>query len=253
MAKDLFSNQATLYAQYRPGYPHELYEFILQHVNNRTCAWDCATGNGQAAIELAKYFDAVMATDISEKQLQQAPPHEKITYSASTAEQTPFADNTFDCITVAQAYHWFQFEAFGKEVMRIAKPDAIVAIWGYSLVVCEDEAINRLINTFYRDKVGSYWDKERSYIDDHYTTVPFPYEPLPSKDFHINVQWNRQQLIGYFNTWSSVQHFIKAHQYNPVEELAAAIEQVWQDDGYKSFYFPLFLKLGKVMTAEAGT
>ncbi len=246
MAKDLFSNQASLYAQYRPSYPRELYEYILQQVTNRQQAWDCATGNGQAAVELARYFEKVMATDISEKQLQQAIPNDTITYSISTAEQTSFPDNSFDCITVAQAYHWFQFDAFEKEVGRIAKPGAVVAIWGYSLVVCEDEALNVLIKSFYVDTVGPYWDKERRYIDDHYSTVPFPYEPLPSKEFQINVQWNRQQLIGYFNTWSSVQHFIKAHQYNPVEELAAAFEKVWPGDGSRNFYFPLFLKLGKV-------
>lgn len=247
MAKDLFSNQASLYAQYRPGYPGELYEYIVQHVNEKHMAWDCATGNGQAAVELARYFNQVMATDISEKQLQQAQPYEKIIYSPSPAEKTSFADNIFDCITVAQAYHWFQFEEFGKEVKRVAKPGAVVAIWGYSLVVSEEEALNTLIRSFYREKVGAYWDKERTYIDDHYTTVPFPYEPLPSKEFQIQVQWSRQQLIGYFNTWSSVQHFIKAHAYNPVDELAVAIEQIWPDDELRSFYFPLFLKLGRVM------
>ena len=246
MAKDLFSNQASLYAQYRPGYPPELFHYILQHVKNKQQAWDCATGNGQAAVELTKYFDKVTATDISEKQLQQAQPLEKITYSISTAEQTPFADNSFDCITVAQAYHWFKFDAFAKEVMRVAKPDAIVAIWGYSLVVCEDEALNTLINTFYRETVGAYWDKERRYVDEHYTTVPFPYELLPAKEFQINVQWNKQQLIGYFNTWSSVQHFIKANAHNPVNELAILIEAAWKGDDQKNFYFPLFLKLGRV-------
>src|SRR3954471_16247778 len=112
MAKDLFSNQASLYAQYRPSYPGGLYEHILQYVTSRQQAWDCATGNGQAAVELARYFNKVMATDISEKQLQQAQPSEKINYSVTTAENTPFENNTFDCITVAQAYHWFNFEAF---------------------------------------------------------------------------------------------------------------------------------------------
>jgi ubiquinone/menaquinone biosynthesis C-methylase UbiE len=247
MAKDLFSNQASLYAQYRPGYPPELFGYILQHVKDKQQAWDCATGNGQAAVELAKYFDKVMATDISEKQLQQAQPHEKITYSMATAEQTPFGDDSFDCITVAQAYHWFKFDAFGKEIKRVAKSGAIVAIWGYSLVVCEEEGLNSIINTFYRETVGAYWDKERRYIDEHYTTVPFPYEPLPAIEFQINVQWNRQQLIGYFNTWSSVQHFIKANGYNPVNELAGLIAAAWQRDDNKSFYFPLFLKLGRVV------
>jgi len=247
MAKDLFSNQASLYAQNRPGYPRGLYDYILQHVQNRQQAWDCATGNGQAAVELAAYFEKVMATDVSEKQLQQAQPHEKIEYSISTAEQTPFADNSFDCITVAQAYHWFKFDAFGSEVLRVAKPGAIIAIWGYSLIVCEDEAIDTLINTFYRETVGAYWDTERRYIDEHYTTVPFPYEVLPSKEFQISVPWNRQQLTGYFNTWSSIQHFIKANGYNPVNELAAAIEKVWGNDTTKDFYFPLFLRLGRVV------
>jgi ubiquinone/menaquinone biosynthesis C-methylase UbiE len=247
MAKDLFSNQASLYAQYRPGYPSELFDYIIQHVNDRQLAWDCATGNGQAAEELARYFKRVMATDISTKQLAQVRPNKKIGYLVSAAEQTPFPDNNFDCITVAQAYHWFQFEAFGKEVHRVAKPGAIIAIWGYGLIVYEEDVLNRLIKSFYGDTVGAYWDKERRYIDDRYTTVPFPYASLPSKEFQINVQWNRQQLIGYFNTWSSVQHFIKAHQYNPVDELATAIEQVWPDDKEKNFYFPLFLKLGKVL------
>src|SRR5438552_13078825 len=116
MAKDLFSNQAAIYAQYRPGYPRALFDYIVSFVTEKETAWDCATGNGQAAVELARYFEKVVATDISEKQLQQAIPNEKITYSVSTAEHTPFADNSFNCITVAQAYHWFNFEAFLTEV-----------------------------------------------------------------------------------------------------------------------------------------
>ena len=246
MAKDLFSKQASIYAQYRPTYPPALFDYIVSFVPERKTVWDCATGNGQAAIELARYFEKVMATDISEKQLQQAMAHEKITYSVSTAENTSFADNIFDCITVAQAYHWFQFDAFHKEVMRVAKPGAIIAIWGYSLVICEDEAINNAVHSFYRQEVGPYWDKERHHVDTHYTTVPFPYEALPDKNFDIQVQWTLSQLVGYLNTWSSVQHYIKAHQVNPVDTLATTLEKMWQNGEPKSFYFPLFLKLGRI-------
>ena len=104
-----------------------------------------------------------------------------------------------------------------------------------------------LIFTFYRETAGAFGYKARRYIDEHYTTVPFPYEPLPAKEFRISVQWNRQQLAGYLNTWSAVQHFIKANQYNPVSELAVEIEKVWRADTAKDFYFPLFLKLGRVV------
>src|SRR4029077_6881846 len=101
MPKDLFSQQASIYAKYRPGYPEELIEYILSHVTNRETAWDCATGNGQAALLLSSYFKKVFATDISENQISHATQNPAITYLLSAAEKTSFTDNTFDLITVA--------------------------------------------------------------------------------------------------------------------------------------------------------
>ncbi|MES1225625.1 MAG: methyltransferase domain-containing protein [Bacteroidota bacterium] len=105
MAKDLFSVQSADYAKYRPNYPVELIEYILGFVIEKKLAWDCATGNGQAAILLSNYFEKVIATDLSENQLLQAVPKENISYSISRAGETAFADNSFDLITIAQAYH----------------------------------------------------------------------------------------------------------------------------------------------------
>ncbi len=75
MSKDLFSKQAKDYAKYRPVYPKELFDHIFQFVEEKNIAWDCATGNGQAALALAQRFKKVIATDISEKQLSLAKPH----------------------------------------------------------------------------------------------------------------------------------------------------------------------------------
>lgn len=105
MSKDIFSKQANSYAKYRPLYPEELFDHILQFVTERNCVWDCATGNGQAAIALAPHFKQVIATDISEKQLSLAKRYENIQYQFAAAEHTNFPDNSFDLITVAQAYH----------------------------------------------------------------------------------------------------------------------------------------------------
>ena len=65
MAKDLFSQQAASYAGFRPGYPASLIEHILHFTTGRSNAWDCATGNGQAATLLAPYFDFNMCFEIS--------------------------------------------------------------------------------------------------------------------------------------------------------------------------------------------
>ena len=94
MAKDLFSKQSDLYARYRPTYPKELYEYILSFVKEKNTAWDCATGNGQAAVVLADHFKKVIATDISAAQIDKAIKKDNIEYSVCSAESTPFSSNT---------------------------------------------------------------------------------------------------------------------------------------------------------------
>ena len=58
-----FSVQSKQYALARPKYPEELFAFISSLCNGHNTAWDCATGNGQAAISIANYFETVFATD----------------------------------------------------------------------------------------------------------------------------------------------------------------------------------------------
>lgn len=247
MSKDLFSKQASTYARYRPSYPAELVEYVVSFARARERAWDCATGNGQAALLLSPYFETVEATDSSEKQLQQAVAAANIHYSAAQAEQTAFGDACFNLITVAQAYHWFRFDAFEREVRRVAKPGAVIAVWGYHIPQCDHAAINQLINDFYTDTVGSYWDEERKYVDDYYRTVPFPYEELPGKEFIIEVSWEQEDLPGYLNSWSSVQHFIRENGYNPVDEVMERLPGLWPvGSGALPFRFPVFMRMGRI-------
>src|SRR4051812_10380946 len=105
-ARDTFASSTSAYASSRPGYPDELFEWILAHVPGREAAWDCATGNGQAAAGLAPNFKSVVATDLSPEQVGSALSLPNVRYSAQPAEQTDFAANSFDLITVAQALHW---------------------------------------------------------------------------------------------------------------------------------------------------
>jgi len=65
----LFNEKPGLYAQARPQYPAELFSFIKTLVPNANTVWDCATGNGQAAVGLSKVFGNVFATDISDEQI----------------------------------------------------------------------------------------------------------------------------------------------------------------------------------------
>jgi len=242
--KDNFSRQASLYAAYRPVYPQELFEFLLSQVQQRDAAWDCATGNGQTAAELAKYFISVFATDISQPQLDQASVVPNIVYSLQPAEQTTFEDNSFDLITISQALHWFRFDAFYMEAKRVAKPGGLIAAWAYSLLRISPP-IDALIGDYHFNTLKNYWDAERKYVDEEYSTIAFPFTTIQAPPFSIRCYWTLEELDGYLHTWSALQKFIEINQYDPVPDLIEKIKTHWPGDKAE-IIFPVHLKSGRI-------
>ena len=241
--KDYFSVQATDYARFRPDYPHEIYDLILQHTTNRRSAWDCATGNGQVAIELAQYFDQVMATDASKKQLEAAIPHNKIIYTEATAEHSGLGDHSIDLITVGQALHWFDFDAFYAEVRRVAAADGLLAIFGYGNPSMDEPELDSLLKHYYDGIMGAYWPPERKYIVDLYETVPFPFEQIKFPILTLSKQWDLKTFVGYLFTWSSTQQYIKAHNTNPIELIQNELSCAWgHASSIKTIKWPLVVK-----------
>ena len=239
--------QAEDYALYRPTYPEELFTYILSFVAEKDVAWDCATGNGQSAVPLSQYFKKVFASDISKKQLEQAPKKENIEYVVCAAEESAFAGNSFDLITVSQAYHWLDWEKFHEEATKVGKDNCVVAVWMYDLLFSNEEKLNDLILHFYKNVTGPYWDEERLHIDDHYSNVRFEFEPLPSKEFFIDRAFTKEQLFGYFSTWSATQKFTRENGQSPLELINDAFSPLWQPGEIKFFQFPIYLKMGRII------
>lgn len=246
---DRFSAHADLYAQYRIDYPADLYDFLLARVAKRDRAWDCATGNGQVANVIADVFGQVEATDISETQLAQAvlkpnAARPNVHYQLSPAEQTPFADQTFDLITVAQALHWFDVGAFHREVRRVAKPGATIAEWGYGLVQLSDE-LDPILLDFYRNRVGPYWDPQRQFIDNQYATLPFPFADVQRAAFTARRTWDLERFLNYLRTWSAVRQYIYENEEDPATALGKTLAPMW-GAGERELRFPIFIRAGSV-------
>ena len=246
MPLDRFSTQSAGYARYRIDYPQELYDWLLPQVSQRQRAWDCATGNGQVATVLADYFEAVAATDLSQNQLNQAAPRPNIQYEVARAEHTPFADNSFDLITVAQAVHWFNPEAYHREVRRVARPGAVLAEWGYNLVQTDDEPLDALIQRYHDVELGPYWDDNRWHITDEYTRIPFPFAQVQRAHFEAKRQWSAEWFIGYLRTWSAVQNYRKEHHEDAVLLIADELTRLW-GEGEREVRFPVFARAGRVI------
>lgn len=216
--KDLFSTQSNEYAKFRPTYPPALIQEIISLCPSLNLAWDAGTGNGQFANLLSPYFARVVATDISEKQLANAVRKPNIEYSVSDSLHIHIADHHADLVTVAQAVHWFKFDEFYKEVRRVLKKDGILALISYGLMNAEPK-VNDIVLDFYNNTLHDCWDPERRYIDEEYKTIPFPFEELKLKNYSMPYTWNIDQLIGFFSTWSGLQHYMKKYNRDPLPEL----------------------------------
>jgi len=202
-----FNQESEKYLYYRPDYPQNLFTYLSTLANSDEYVWDCGTGNGQAALALTKHFAGIIATDINFAQLAVGLQDEKVHYVCCLAEQTPIPANSISLITVAQALHWFNFPDFYQEVRRVAKPDAFIAAWCYSLGKLNSE-LDPIINKLYQGILGDeFWPKQRHFIDEQFQTIPFPFQKMTVPTFLIEKKMNFFALIGYLNTWSAVKEY----------------------------------------------
>ena len=251
--KDHFSTGSTDYARYRPRYPEALFDFVVAQCTEKRLAWDCATGSGQAAIEVARSFDRVIATDGSAEQLKAAQPAPNIEYRQATAEASGLGDQSIDLVTVAQALHWFDHEKFFVEVRRVSKPTGVLAARGYALHRLTGsgsgiEALNRLLVRYYSEIVGPYWPPERRLVEGHYRDLEFPFEELPTPEFRMQLTWDCEAFIGYLATWSATRRFQAATGQDPLDQVRAEIRFHWGEPEIERLVeWPLFMRLGRVL------
>lgn len=243
--KDHFSTHAGDYAKARPGYPAALFSWLADIAPARECAWDCATGNGQAAVALADHFTRVIATDASETQIQHASPHPKVDYRIATAEQSGIASASCDLVTVAQAYHWFAQDVFLAEVRRILKPGGVLAVWGYGLTRVSPE-IDRVVDMFANRIVGPYWPPERIHIDNEYADLPFIENMIDAPAFAMSLQWQREQFLAYLETWSSVQRYCNEKHHSPMNWVRDELDVYWPAGQVLEVSWPIFFKAGRI-------
>ncbi|MNX64850.1 hypothetical protein D3C86_958880 [compost metagenome] len=248
--KDHFSGHAAVYAAYRPRYPDELFAWLAQKAPGHELAWDCATGNGQAAVGLAAYFERVHATDASADQIAHAERLPNISYACEPAEASSLRDGSVDLLTVAQALHWFDFGRFFREAKRVLKPGGIIAAWCYEQFEMVPE-LNEILAPFYHQTVGPYWPPERQLLEVGYRTVPWPFEELEPPTLSLEVEWPLAGLLGYLRSWSATRRFQVAQGFDPVTLIEAELAARWGDpEQLRQVRWPLSMRVGRKAAAR---
>jgi ubiquinone/menaquinone biosynthesis C-methylase UbiE len=243
--KDHFSKRAEAYAQYRPGYPDALFQYLASLNSEKQIALDCATGNGQAAGGLAKYFRCVIGLDPSKKQIANAVSYDHVHYCVALAEQIPIHSKSVNLITVAQALHWLNIPKFLKEAKRILKPGGHVAVWCYNLLHVHPR-VDVILYRYYTEIVGPYWPPERKLTEEGYSSVSFPFEEKEPPPIDMNANWDLNDLIGYLRTWSSSQKYAEKLKKDPLDEVDQELRDAWGTPSKKrTVRWPLSLRVGQ--------
>lgn len=243
---DNFSKQASIYVQFRPSYPHELFDYLQSLTPQHELAWDCGTGNGQSAIHLAEFYKKVFASDPSEAQIQNAFSHDQVVYRVEKAEEPSLASRTVDLITVAQAIHWFEIEKFYESAKRVLKKDGIIAVWAYGIPQVNKE-IDKITQDFHDKTVGPFWQPQNKLIAQGYTTIPFPFREIEPPEFYIRKRFRLDDLLGHLRSWSATQKFIDQEQIDPLDDLKQQLSAYWKDPNeIKNVSWKIAIRVGKL-------
>jgi ubiquinone/menaquinone biosynthesis C-methylase UbiE len=243
--EDHFSKHAQLYAQHRPKYPNEIYAYLASIAPGHSLAWDCGTGNGQAAVGLSKYFARVYATDASADQISRAQPSENVDYHVEPAEHVSLNDSSVDLVTVAVAVHWFNFDEFYAEVRRVLKPDGILAVWTYSLTEITPE-VDEVVREYYYDTLRGCWPERIHYLEERYETLPFPFEEIQAPSFAMERELTLLQFAGFLGSWSAAQYYKQQKGQHPLEVIWYKFLNAWGDENTPRLVrWPLYFRIGR--------
>ena len=241
-----YSSYAKQYAQSRPGYPEELFEYLSSLVYEHHLAWDCATGNGQAALTLVKYFEEVIATDISNEQIKNAVKHKHIKYKACNAEDSGLENNSVDLVTVASAIHWFNLDNFFKEVRRVIKPRGIIAVWSYHIGYVEPP-FDKLFLSLYEKVLSPYFGEGAKLVDDRYSKINLPGEKIDTGNFYVEVKWEMKNLLDFIESWSGTQQYKKEKGQSPTDLIINELNSIWGEaENIHTVRWPLFIKISRL-------
>ena len=173
-------------------------------------------------------------------------PHPRVSYSVAPAERCALADASVDLVTVAQALHWFDVEAFYAEARRVARPGALLAVWNYPRPQFADAELDRRFLAFYEDVVGPYWPPERVTSSRTTARCHFRSKNSPPRNSDSSCSGSLEQVIGYVSSWSATARYRKALARDPVPLLRDSLAPVWLPGGIATVRMPIGLRAARL-------
>ncbi len=241
-----FDSRSKEYATFRPTYPTELLQSLSALATNKSLALDVGCGTGQLTTLLSPYFDQVIGIDSSSKQLEQAKQAPNVKYHHQEAEKLCIPDDSVDLISVAQAAHWFDLDNFYQEALRVAKPNAILALVSYGVPYIQDP-INTTFQQGYWQDTYEYWPSERKHVETGYRDLYFPFKELRLPNVRYQKEMYVEEFIMYIKTWTSYKKAEKTQEgLKRFNSFFKRLNKVWPENEAKEVIWPISIKAARI-------
>ena len=132
-----FAGTAAVYARYRPPYPRQLLDDLLERASiDRNVLLDLATGPGRIALDLAHAFDRVIAVDLEPemidvaKRLARERGIDNVDWRVGRAEDVDLGPESVDLVTIGEAFHRLEQSRVAAAAFRWLRPGGCLATLG---------------------------------------------------------------------------------------------------------------------------
>ena len=241
ISKDPALPWGSTYRLSRPAYPRSLFEFLALAAPSRRYAWDSATGNGQAAVGLAQFFDQVEATDVSADQIANAIVHDRITYRVESAETPSVAPDSLDLIVVGQALHWLDRDTFFRVARLSLKPEGVLAAFSYLFFEVSGlprSLIEKFDDEFVRPNVHPQWEAAYS--------AGWPIDEVETPQIAMSANWNFASFSSFLTNKVSVQQHISTHGRGELQATLEDLALAWGEPRRRRLIrWPLRFRAGR--------
>ncbi len=201
------ADAAERYARWRPRFHALVVQKIAAFLGLREpvpAALDVACGTGLSSVALREIASWVVGADSSAEMLARAPRVEGVEYVEAPAEDLPFADGSFDLLTVSSAFHWFDRGRFLSEARGVLRPEGWLVV--YDNAFRGEMKENPDFETWFRERYLTRYPTptrdRRPFGDDDARRHGFRF--LGREDYENDVRFSVEELARYQETQSNV-------------------------------------------------
>lgn len=199
-----FSRVVEAYTKYRRDYPEQIYDLIHDFCSDKESkVLDLGCGTGIVTNHLALNYKDVIGIDKEQGMIDatKETANKNAKFLVASAESLPFEDGTFDLVTAASAYHWFDYDKAGKEILRVLKSNGKFCVfWKYcnnSKNYLPNFAYNNLLKFIPKIPPAN----RKSISEDIFLSVGF--SKVNDEELDFKDVYSKEEILGYVQSHST--------------------------------------------------